>query len=197
MTNLHYSGKSKRFSFCPRWASLTLYQAACMQSRFSHAKLFAAPWTVAHQAPLFMGFSSQENWRTVPFPTPGDLPDPGIELTSVLSPALAGGFFATGATYQAELNWNHRETRHTLARAPFTPGHQHWWLLELLGLSWCCWSRQWVPEALIQRKHHLTTEGAWVMSRHPKQDERHRLGHLGDQRSSLDCRSLEDSSGKE
>ena len=47
-------------------------------------------WTVACQAPLSVGFSRQESWSGVPFPSPGDLPDPGIELTS---PALAGGFF--------------------------------------------------------------------------------------------------------
>ena len=43
------------------------------------------PWTVAHQAPLSMGFSRQEYWSGLPFPPPGDLPDPGIKL---LSPAL-------------------------------------------------------------------------------------------------------------
>ena len=43
------------------------------------------PWTVAHQAPLFMGFSRQEYWSGLPFPSPGDLPDPGIEP---VSPAL-------------------------------------------------------------------------------------------------------------
>ena len=47
---------------------------------------FATPWTVACQAPLSMGFPRQEHWRGLPFPSPGDLPDPGIELTS---PALA------------------------------------------------------------------------------------------------------------
>ena len=41
--------------------------------------LFATPWTVAHQAPLFMGFSRQEYWNGLPFPCPGDLPDPGIK----------------------------------------------------------------------------------------------------------------------
>ena len=46
------------------------------------------PWTVAHQAPLSMGFPRQEYWSRLPFPSPGDLPDPGVELTS---PALAGG----------------------------------------------------------------------------------------------------------
>ena len=50
------------------------------------------PWTVAHQAPLSLGFSRQEYWSGLPFPPQGDLPDPGIELTS---PASAGGFFIT------------------------------------------------------------------------------------------------------
>ena len=45
----------------------------------------ATPWTVAHQAPLSMGFSRQEYWNGLPFPSPGDLPDPGIEPGS---PAL-------------------------------------------------------------------------------------------------------------
>ena len=47
--------------------------------------LFATQWTVAHQGPLSMGFSSQEYWSGLPFPFPGDLPDPGIEPRS---PAL-------------------------------------------------------------------------------------------------------------
>ena len=51
----------------------------------SHVRLFATPWTVAHQAPLSMGFSRQEYWSVLPFPSPGDLPDPRIEPTS---PAL-------------------------------------------------------------------------------------------------------------
>ena len=52
-------------------------------------------WTVAHQAPLSMGFSRQEYWSGLPFPPPGDLPDPEIEPTSPASPALAWGFFTT------------------------------------------------------------------------------------------------------
>ena len=48
-------------------------------------------WTVAHQVPLFMGFSRQEYCSGLPCPPPGDLPDPGIKLTSLMSPALAGG----------------------------------------------------------------------------------------------------------
>ena len=55
----------------------------------------ATPWTVAWQAPLSMGFSRQEYWRGLPFPSPGDLPDPGIEPNSLVSPALARGFSTT------------------------------------------------------------------------------------------------------
>ena len=53
---------------------------------------FATPWTVACQAPLSMRFSRQEYWSGLPFPSPGDLPDPGIRP---VSPALKGSFFTT------------------------------------------------------------------------------------------------------
>ena len=56
---------------------------------------FATSWMVTHQTPLSMGFSRQENWSGLPFPLPEDLPDPGIEPTTLISPALAGGFFTT------------------------------------------------------------------------------------------------------
>ena len=48
----------------------------------SHVQLFATPWTVAYQAPHSMGFSRQEYWSGLPFPSPGDLPNPGIEPES-------------------------------------------------------------------------------------------------------------------
>ena len=60
----------------------------------SHVQIFATPWTVAHQAPLFMGFPRQEYWSGLPFPSAGDLPNPGIEPES---PALAGRFFTNTA----------------------------------------------------------------------------------------------------
>ena len=68
---------------------------ACM---LIHVRLFATPWTVAHQAPLSMEFSRQEDGSGLPFPSPGDLPDPGIQPASLVSPALAGGFFTSWAT---------------------------------------------------------------------------------------------------
>ena len=51
--------------------------------------------TVVHQAPLCMELSRQKNWSGLPFPSPGDLPKPGIKLVVVASPALVGGFFTT------------------------------------------------------------------------------------------------------
>ena len=64
-----------------------------MLNRFNHVQLCATPWTVAHQTPLSMVFSRQEYWSGLPCPSPGDLPDPGIEP---MSPALAGRFLTTG-----------------------------------------------------------------------------------------------------
>ena len=58
-------------------------------------QLFVILWTVAHQAPLPLWLSRQNYWRGLPFPTPGDLPDPGIEPVSLASPALPGRFFTT------------------------------------------------------------------------------------------------------
>ena len=59
----------------------------------SHVRLFVTPWTVAQQVSLSMRFFRQEYWSGLPFPVPRDLPDPGIELVSSVSPALAGEFF--------------------------------------------------------------------------------------------------------
>ena len=73
----------------------------CMLSRFSHVQLFATLWTVAHQAPLSIGFSRQEYWSGLPCPSPGNLPDPGIEPVFLMSLALASGFFTTSATWEA------------------------------------------------------------------------------------------------
>ena len=57
--------------------------------------LFVTPWTVVHQAPLSLEFSRQEYWSGLPFPPPGDFPDPEIEPASPVPPALAGRFFTT------------------------------------------------------------------------------------------------------
>ena len=53
--------------------------ACCMLSHFSRVQLSVTPWIIAHEAPLSMGSSRQENWSGLPYLSPGDLPNPGIE----------------------------------------------------------------------------------------------------------------------
>ena len=72
-----------------------------MLSHFSCIQLFATLKTVAHWAPLSMGFSRQEYYSGLPFPTPGAPHDPGVEPTCLVSHALAGKFFTTTITYEA------------------------------------------------------------------------------------------------
>ena len=71
--------KDKESKYGKKWSEV---------KSLSHVQLFATPWTVACQAPLSMGFSRQEHWSRLPFPSPGDLPDPGIEPGS---PTLEAG----------------------------------------------------------------------------------------------------------
>src|SRR5574341_945454 len=75
------------------WYIQTMEYCCCCLITMSDS--FVTLWTVAHQAPLPMGFPRQEYWNGLPFPSPGDLPDPRIEPTSLVSPALAGRFFTT------------------------------------------------------------------------------------------------------
>ena len=83
----HFSTSLSAFSLC-----------VCQVT--SAVSLFVSLWTVAHQAPQSMGFSRQEYWSGLPFPPPGDLPDPGIKPVSLVSPALAGGFFTTSTAWE-------------------------------------------------------------------------------------------------
>ena len=69
-------------------------------SCFSCVQLFAAPWTIVCQGPLSMEFSKQEYWSGLPFPSPGDLPNPGIKPDSVASPALASGFLTISTPWE-------------------------------------------------------------------------------------------------
>ena len=74
-----------------------LNQFACV---LRHS-VIATPWTIAYQVPLSMGFFRKEYWSGLPFSSPGHLPDPGIKPATLMSPALAGGFFTTSATWEA------------------------------------------------------------------------------------------------
>ena len=81
--------------------SLTPFQRYVL-SLFRCVRLFATLWIVACQVPLSMGFSRQEYWSGLPCPLPGDLLDSGIESSSLKSSALAGRFFTTSTTWEAQ-----------------------------------------------------------------------------------------------
>ena len=110
----------------------------CTQS-LSCVQLFEAPWTVAHQAPLSMGFSRQEYWSGLPFPTPGDLPNLGMEPEFLASPALAGRFFTISAAWGAPKKAKGTADRvfkvfqcaHSTVRQP---GFQYWFFN--LSVKW-------------------------------------------------------------
>ena len=71
---------------------LSIYLSTCVCQSLSRARLFATPWTAIHQVPLSMRFSRQGYWSGLPFPSPGDLPNPGIEPGS---PALQANSLPT------------------------------------------------------------------------------------------------------
>ena len=90
------------YSFLLKYVYSRKYVLRCVQ-------LFATPWTLAHQAPPSMGFSRQEYWTGLPFPSPGDLLKAGIgpcflgiKPMSLESRALAGRFFTTSTTWEAQ-----------------------------------------------------------------------------------------------
>ena len=117
-------GRGRKQSSCPLKSSWkrghTLYRKTAPTQGPSHTpmkvkmkslsrvRLFATRWTVAYQAPPCMGFSRQEYWSGVPFPSLGDLPNPGIKPLSPASPTLADGFFPASITCEAPLKgeWN-------------------------------------------------------------------------------------------
>ena len=91
------------------WWATANGACVCVLSHFGCVWLFVIPRTVAHKAPLSMGFSWQEYWSGLPFPSPGDVPDPGIEPVSLTSPALASGLFTTSDPLQCSCLENPRD----------------------------------------------------------------------------------------
>ena len=84
------------YSSTPWYMLVCVHACMCM---LSCVRLFATPCTVAHQAPLSIGFPRQEYWSGLLYPPSGDLPDPGSEPASPMSPALAAGLFTASATW--------------------------------------------------------------------------------------------------
>ena len=89
--------ESKDYCWQCCWSTM----CTCVLSRFTCVQLFVTPWTVAPQAPLFMGFSRQDYCSGLPCPPLGDLPNPRIKPTSFIFSALASGFFPTSVTWEA------------------------------------------------------------------------------------------------
>ena len=96
-------GASASASVLPMNIQGWLHLGLCACYVTCHVWLFVTPWTIAHQAPLSMELSRQEYWSGLPGPPPGDLPDPGIKPVSLTSPAMAGRFFTTSATWIAPI----------------------------------------------------------------------------------------------
>ena len=88
----------------------------------SHVQLFATPWNIAHRAPLSTGLSRQEYCSGLPFPSPGDLPDPGIKPKSTASHVLEGGFFTTGKLPGKPQHWHQSLMGGLLALPSADPG---------------------------------------------------------------------------
>ena len=82
---------------------IIIYAAAIAAKSLQYVRLCATLKKAAHQASLSLGFSRQEHWSGLPFPSAGDLPDPGIKPTSLMSPPLAGRFFTTNITQEAPI----------------------------------------------------------------------------------------------
>ena len=95
-------------------------KSVCAQ--LCRVQLFGAPWTIACQAPLPMGFSKQEYWSGLPFPSPGDFLNPGIKPAS---PALAGGFFTTSTTWEAQVQSTVYQNTYDKYREVFRIGSDH------------------------------------------------------------------------
>ena len=91
--NVTHSLSWKKITFAIFFFLLCACVLSCVQ-------LFATPWTLARQAPLSMDFSRREYWSGLPFPSPGNLPDTGIEPVSPVTPILAGRFFYHAATWE-------------------------------------------------------------------------------------------------
>ena len=97
-----------------------------MLSCYSHIQLFTILWIVACQTSLSMGFSRQEYWNGFPCSPPGDLPDPGIEPTSLISSALWGGFITTEPTSSLKIHRVSRDFLLILGTVLFKKNKKHW-----------------------------------------------------------------------
>ena len=152
------------FAYQDNKAVVYLSVYAYVLSLFSCVWLFVTLWTIAnHQALLSMGFPKQESWSGLSCPLPGVL-DPGIELTSLMSPALAGGFYTTSATREAYIyiyTYTHICWKRKWRPTPvFFPGKSHGWR-NLAGCS--PWGSQRVGHDWVTNTHTHARSYGWVV----------------------------------
>ena len=87
-----------------KWIHLQVSLHEGKRCMLSCVQLSETPWTETHQAPVSMGFPREEDWSGLLFPPTGNLSDPGIKPGSLAFPALAGGFFFPGTTWETQVN---------------------------------------------------------------------------------------------
>ena len=124
-------------------SSMTHIKFLCM---LSHVGLFVTPWTVAHQAPLSMGFFSQEYWNELPFPLLGDLPNPGIEPAFPASPLIFSTVIYLSYDWESRScivlhsikgPWGSRwqfQVQHFSVTVPFWLSHLFDWSVHSVGI---------------------------------------------------------------
>ena len=139
--------------------TLTILRNVCT---LSHVRLFVTPWTVAHQAPPSMGFSRQEYWSGLPFPSLGDLSDPGIEPTS---PTLVGGFFTTAPPGKTQwlrrtalVSWKWRQDLPN-CHASLIQSLKRW---DDFYRKQSKWEPPWGSSVLKMRNHHFISFNSYV-----------------------------------
>ena len=103
----------------------------------NHVSLFETTWSIAQQAPLFMGFPRQDNWSGLPFSPPEDLPYPGIEPRAPASPALTGRFFTTEPPEKPNISSRvQNESQSCFIYWKFMPFSKWHFLLVWQGVGW-------------------------------------------------------------
>ena len=123
------------------WLLVIKWECVCLLSQFSHVWVFMTLWTIALQAPLSMGFSRWEYWNGLWCPPPGDLPHPGIEPVSLMSPALAGGLFTSSTTWETQNNSRCHNTKWTIQNTYFIPSVNFEYVESLLVVE--KWKLHW------------------------------------------------------
>ena len=135
----------------------------------SHVRLFATPWTVAYQVPPSMGFSRQEYWNGLSFPSPGDLSNSGIRTGS---PTLAGGFFTT----EPPGKLNYKIIYHLPTRRIYPGGT----VIKNLTVMWETWVQSLDQEYLLEKE--MATHSSVLAWKIPWMEKPGRLQSMGSQR---------------